>query len=290
MKVRLFFIAVLALLTISFVNKKKIKFKTPEKFVFIPSGTSVDANEEKYSCAPFFMLDHEVTNFEYRSFLEELKRDGRTEDYNKALPDSTQWNEIGYFNNTMMEHYFRHPAYDNYPVVNITTEGANLFCAHLTEYYQSLNEELMNPIRLPTKEEWIYAARGGHERSPYPWGGPYLKNEKGCFLSNFKTIGDQNITETENGLEVVQDSSRAPWFFQDGAYTTASVDSYSPNDFGLYNMSGNVAELVANYPVAMGGHWNSPGYDIRVTSEVKFETANPFVGFRPVMSYLKPEK
>ena len=75
---------------------------------------------------------------------------------------------------------------------------------------------------MPTEAEWEYAARGGLDLSMYPWGGPYTRNYKGCFLANFKPLRGNYI--------------------DDGEVYTAKVASFEPNEFGLYDMSGNVAE------------------------------------------------
>jgi len=114
-------------------------------------------------------------------------------------------------------------------------------------------------------------------------------------MANFKNIGDENITTIDSVAQVIPISFDEN--FQDGAYLIAQSISYSPNSFNLYNVSGNVSELVVVHStflestrqasqqiVAIGGNWNSTGYDIRITSEIPFEKANPFVGFRPIMS------
>ena len=76
--------------------------------------------------------------------------------------------------------------------------------------------------RLPLETEWEYAARGGLDLSMYPWGGPYTRNYQGCFLANFKPLRGNYI--------------------DDGTVYTAKVGSYEPNEYGLFDMSGNVAE------------------------------------------------
>jgi formylglycine-generating enzyme required for sulfatase activity len=63
----------------------------------------------------------------------------------------------------------------------------------------------------------------------------------------------------------------------------APVHSYDPNPYGLYNMNGNIAEMVTDSSIAVGGCWNSPGYDVRNESVMPFDKPSIFVGFRPVV-------
>ena len=80
----------------------------------------------------------------------------------------------------------------------------------------------MDTLRWTTEGEWEYAARKGKKENKYPWGGDNLKNEKDCFLGNVKP-GKGNYTE-------------------DGHLITSRVASFAANDFGLYDMAGNVSE------------------------------------------------
>jgi len=112
-------------------------------------------------------------------------------------------------------------------------------------YVQRKDGLLLPAYRLPTEAEWEYAAlalvglrnynvyRG---RKKYPWDGQYTRSgkrkSKGDQMANFKQ-GDGDY----GGI--------AGWS-DDGADITAEVKSYEPNDFGLYDMAGNVAEWVAD--------------------------------------------
>jgi formylglycine-generating enzyme required for sulfatase activity len=142
-------------------------------------------------------------------------------------PDTTVW--VNDFNNSYNEPYLRmyfsYPGYNDYPVVGVTWEQATAFCEWRTAYYRagmdSKGREI-EPYRLPTEGEWEFAARSGHSENKYPWDTDETTSEKGCFLANFKP-GEGNYTK-------------------DGNLITSRVGSYSPNEFGLYDMAGNVSE------------------------------------------------
>ncbi|MAV51859.1 MAG: gliding motility-associated lipoprotein [Crocinitomicaceae bacterium] len=221
-----------------------------------------------------------------------------------VYPDTLVWiHDATYaYNEPYAEMYFWHPAFDDYPVVGVTWGQAKAFNAWRTqimnEWKQKNNETFVQKFRLPSEAEWEFAARGGRDLAPFPWGGPYARNQQGCVLANFKPMrGD---------------------YVEDANAYTAPVESYSPNDYGLYNMSGNVAEwtntaydetvydfswdLAPEYvyhakvddppalkrKVIRGGSWKDIGYYCQ-TGTRTFEysdTAKASVGFRSVMSYL----
>lgn len=274
--------------TLSFTFKSK-KFSKQTSYVFVPSG-SMEIDTNKITCNAFYMSSTEVTNAQYREFINELKAEGDLEKLKIAVPDTTLWLkafEHNYFE-AFSNHYFWHPAYDNYPVVNVSKEAANLYCIWLTKKMrQQFPEQNFNDFRLPTKYEWIYAAKGGLELSPYPWGGTSTMNSKGCYMANYAQVGDQNIVRDDSGK--VQVVSGKEWLHNGfGEYQIlAPSTSYQPNGYGLYNMSGNCAEMLAKSDEVMGGSWISTGGDIRVTSSDPYEGADPTIGFRPVVTYVK---
>lgn len=145
------------------------------------------------------------------------------------FPDTLCWvRDFAYsYNEPMTRNYFWHPAFDDYPVVGINWKMATAFCHWRTKIWNQFEQgPNTEDFRLPTEFEWEYAARGGHENAPYPWGGYYVRNAKGCLLANFKP-GRGNYPE-------------------DGGLYTVKADAYFPNDYGLYNMAGNVAEWTSS--------------------------------------------
>ncbi len=145
-----------------------------------------------------------------------------------VYPDTTAW--INDFDNAYNEPYvrlyFSHGGYNDYPVVGVSWEQANAFCNWRTDFLRrSLGREgvYIEPYRLPTEAEWEFAARAGVNENMYPWEGDLpLSEDQGCFYANFKPA-DGN-------------------YVRDGQLITSRVGTYSPNDFGLFDMAGNVSE------------------------------------------------
>ena len=221
-----------------------------------------------------------------------------------VYPDTLAWiHDFTYsFNEPMTKSYFWHPAYDHYPVVGVSWKQAKAFCIWRTQLMNSYlidrEDPIVNDFRLPTESEWEWAARGGLELSPYPWGGPYIRNNDGCFLGNYKPLRGNYI--------------------DDGGVHTIIVGHYAPNDYGLYDMSGNVSEWcrdaydpssynfahdlnmsydyeasekdlpVMKRKIIRGASWKDVGYYMQVTSR-SYEyqdTGKCYIGFRCVQTYL----
>lgn len=241
---------------------------------------------------------------DYKDIKTKKRSDFIIRDTVPVYPDTLVWlSDFSYAaNEPMTEAYFSHPAFRNYPVVGVTWRQARAFTVWRTRYNEAYKDSRKlahrAPYNLPTEAEFEYAARGGRIGTDYPWGGPYAKNAKGCLLANFKP-GRGNYTD------------------DGGAYTVA-VKSYFPNDYGLYNMAGNVAEWTLsafdesastfvhdlaptfNYEakasdapvlkrkVVRGGSWKDIGFFLQ-NSKRTYEyqdTAKSYIGFRCVTKYL----
>ena len=224
-------------------------------------------------------------------------------------PDTLAWiHDFTYsFNEPMTANYFWHPAYDHYPVVGVSWRQAKAFSHWRTQlrnsWLISQNEWMFeNDFRLPNEAEWEWAARGSFAMSAFPWGGPYPRNANGCFLANYKP-GRGN-------------------YIDDGGFHTLIVGHYAPNDFGLYDMAGNVAEwcedafeesaynyahdlnmqysysaietdgIAKKRKVIRGGSWKDVGYYITNyarTYEYQ-DTGKSYIGFRNVQTFLGRQK
>ncbi len=222
----------------------------------------------------------EVSNAEYREFLLDVQNN---DNYKELLPDTSLWNETAGHAENYVQHYFRHPSYSNFPIVCISKEQAIEYCNWLAI---QLNNKLIQAkdndiekvrVRLPTKWEWQYAARGGLSKwNEHPWEGSSLrrndKKNKGRFMLNFRPKKGNYTGDLEP--------------LSDNADITAPVKSYWANGFELFNMCGNVSEMVSDYNRAYGGNWTSSGFNTRISSYIKSEPAST-VGFRYVIEVTK---
>jgi len=226
----------------------------------------------------------------------------------KMYPSTLDYqSDYAYANNeTDATFNYEHEAHDDYPLVGVTWEQATAFCHWRTHimnsYLRSHNEPILPNFRLPTETEWEYAARGNLSQSPYPWGGPYTRNMRGCFLANFKPLRGN--------------------YTADGGLKAIKVRQYNPNHYGLYDMAGNVAEWtstvydetsgsyshdmnsdnsyvsenedanVLKRKVTRGGSWKDIAYFVQ-TSTRTYEyddVSTSYIGFRCVMDFLGRDK
>lgn len=250
---------------------------------------------------------YEIFNYENAVRNPTQPRNNFIEKHDVAVyPDTTVWmRQLNYsYNEPIAMQYNWFPAFNNYPVVGVDWYQAMAFSNWRTNLWRSERERARlffeGEFTLPTEIQWEWAARGGKTESPYPWGGPYLVNKKGCYLANFKPLRGN--------------------YAADGGLYTVPVDRYWPNDYGLYNMAGNVAEWTSttyfnnayqiladvnpdiNYTVQendpqwmrrkviRGGSWRDVAYYLQnSTRDYEYaDTAKAYIGFRCVIQQIYP--
>jgi formylglycine-generating enzyme required for sulfatase activity len=306
---------------------KQILKKDKNAWSYIPMSTGT-VYGETVSLYPFYISTTEVTNNQYRTFLNDLIMQGKIDEYVKAIPDTSKWisegralfyklqpdstkwlgtGATGYFEG-MRKNYFWHPAYDTYPVVCVSREGAKLYCIWLTE---AVNEKIKetkpeskrealykNDIRLPQDVEWVIAAKGGHDTAHYPWTnkagstiGP--QNVIGCYLANFCIRNYKEEVTCPN--KKFPDAYTSAGTVSHDYSQTAPVMSYNSNDYNLFCLAGNVAEMVfisdkgkpGMKAGTKGGSWSSDAEHIKIEAEDEYggiTEGSIYIGFRPVFS------
>ena len=240
---------------------KKLRKILGNNWAFVPAGNA-KLGEVIQNIDEFYIFKTETSNLDYLTFLESIKDKNSTQ-YKSALPDTTVWSNKMSKNDSYMTQYLRYPGFKAYPVVGISHENAMLYCKWLEESINAQmdgNEKVI--VKLPSETEWIRAARGDNQNAIYPWEGSDLQNKKGGSLANYKK-------EKQN--------------YSSGMIITAGVKYYRPNEFGIYQMSGNLAEMLDEPKKVKGGSWNMPANSLKIDESEIIDYPSNNVGFRPIL-------
>ncbi|MGB0390715.1 MAG: formylglycine-generating enzyme family protein [Salibacteraceae bacterium] len=212
----------------------------------------------------FFMDEAEISNMAWMEYVYWTERVyGKNSDqYSGVQVDSNVWDE------PFRSHYFSHPAYRTYPVVGISYEQATAYCKWrsdrvmeqlLLKKAQKKNIIIPSKVtyRLPTREEWEKVAKM-----------PYSDKTQKVLDSKYKGANKANFYSVEKTEEAM--------------ITTAPVLSYWPNEIGVYNMRGNVSELVVERGIVKGGSWTDQESHIQIETEIPYTKPSKSIGFRCV--------
>jgi formylglycine-generating enzyme required for sulfatase activity len=248
-------------LAMAFVSKTKKEF--------LPPGT-IKINDTLYADQA------EIDNFSYLEFVWWIgnKYGIKSTEHTAVLPDTLVWREKDSYNEPYVFYYLRHPAYRNYPVVGVSYEQAVEYCKWRTQRvkefmciskkYPTIEFE----YRLPTEKEWEFLSNNGNCKdgsSVFCNGG---KDDKGRITSN----RSRDKSDTLSLMAALHDNSDV----------TAPVCSYWKNQFGLYNMIGNVAEMVREKGISKGGGWRNNLEECRVGKQILYTKPTSWLGFRCV--------
>ena len=215
--------------------KSKIDKNFPE-MVFVKGGTFQMGSNDGYSeekpvhtvtVDDFYIGKYEVTVAEFEKFINATNyQTDADKGGNSWVYTNSEWKEEDGVNWRYDAKGDKRPRSDyNHPVIHVSWNDAVAYC-------NWLKKTTGKAFRLPTEAEWEYAAGGGNKSNGYKWAG--INSESSLY--RYANFADKNT-----------DFSWATKSQNDNYTYTAPVGEYSPNELGIYDMTGNVWEWCSDW-------------------------------------------
>lgn len=236
---------------------------------FYPPGTVRISDSLYYDCT-------EVSNFMWLEYMYWLREEyGADAPQVKAsLPDTLIWRRKGAQLESYTEFYLRHSNFSSFPVVGVSHKQARAYCNWRTTRVLAYETERLKKLgltpttyfkyRLPTEAEWKMVAEAGYSKKV----AKKLKSKK--YRNKPKLNSYDEIQMRANPNSPFQGSP------------TLSVHAFWPNTYGIYNLFGNVAEMVAEEGVAKGGGWVHDKEEMKLNEDFTYRGPEVWLGFRCV--------
>ena len=270
MNYKVVFLALMSSFVMSFASITKVDFRPPGTVEVVDN---------------FFYDVREICNNDWREYLSYLKvNEGvDSEQYKNATPDTMVWYVDNGAMDPFVQQYYAHPSYGNYPVVGISHKQATDYCKWRTEAVKIMLEANKHKApkefhyRLPSKTEWELMANAGYDAKT-------KKQHKKHLASINQTNETASKIHSVNMKFKTQGKDLDPSLeLASNPMSPAPGRSYLPNKYGIYNINGNVAEMVQEPGIAMGGSFEHYYDDIIPTNkEIGYEVPQKWLGFRCV--------
>lgn len=283
--------------------------EVPNGFKFIPMGT-INSKSKIISIQAFYAMQTEVTNLTWMLFLNDLIEKAEWDKLKDCIPSDSEWvYKMNYESDKYADFKIKNrmdflPFSKDFlkknniedipwtifafePVVGISHKAAELFSQWMTD-----RTGVSNSMRLPMEAEYEKMAYGGiSDTNNYPWVGKFTRNYQGIFLAKYLTISPSASDDFDNPVyqnqKITTGRNDQNWTKYQGPMP---VSTLLPNDYGLYEISGNAAEMVREKGITKGGSWASPAKYLQVKEKEAWSNLpSDCVGFRLVFTYLTKE-
>jgi len=255
----------------------------------------VQVNETVYACR------YETTNLDYLLFMEDVQKRMNPSVYGMVFPDTVRWRDPGSYNEPYVQYYLRHPAYANYPLVNVNYEQANFYINWLTQQYNNNPKRQFKKVafKLPTKSEWQQAATANDKKNKFPWGDSIVDKPTNmvvnyCEKEYTEKVWFDTIISNEGkrikATDSIEVKTNCHPIGQFNYMMPVNLKKAKQSKNGLYHVAGNVSEMINIKGECAGGNYRSNEFWLRVDSPNEFHpsyVACPLIGFRVFMQVLE---